>query len=184
MGAFLARPEDLGQIKPEMALMFCHPLNSFTGWVIMYVTGSPWSHVAFLTGSGTIFEATPEGQIERSPDRYFNGGYYLQLFYLPRTEEQRAGVRRFINRQMGAGYNLKGVIKLGLYAIGVVPSWDIFVDVLIWFMLLAAIVPLNVAVPLRLLVLIAMSLYIFRVVATRLRIKKAERLARRAAEQK
>jgi hypothetical protein len=91
------------------------------------------------------------------------------LIYFPASGEERANVREYISRQIGAGYNFRGVIKLGLYAIGVVPSWSIFADVLICFILLAAIVPLKVTIPLRLLVLIAMLVYTLFVIAKRLR---------------
>jgi hypothetical protein len=176
MNAFLANPDKIGAIRgAQIGVMFVHPLNSFVSWIIMYVTGGPWSHVALLTGKGTIFEATTAGQMERRPDVYFTSQNYVCVMYRPSTVEQRDKLEEYVKRQTGGGYNFRGAVLLGLNTIATQPPWPVFADALICLAVLAAIVPMRATIPIRTLVLAAIVIYIVVVLFTRYRNKVKSR---------
>jgi hypothetical protein len=130
-GAFLATSDAVSHLDGvrDGDGIFCHPLNSFVGWVVMYVTGGPWSHVGILTSEGTVLEAITRGVVERSATCYFDGRHYILIKHLhPRvTNEQR---RHMISRgrsKVGiVKYDWAGVIRLGLRLIfGFNYGWQI-----------------------------------------------------------
>lgn len=130
-GAFLATPKTVSQLEGvrDGDLLASHPLNSFVSWSIMYVTGSPWSHVATLTSKGTVLEAIAQGVVERPATCYFDGKRYLLIRHLmdAATDEQRRRIVSFGRSKVGiVKYSWWGAIRLGLRIIfGFSHSWRI-----------------------------------------------------------
>jgi hypothetical protein len=118
-GAFLATPETVSQLDGvrDGDTLFSHPLNSLVSWLIMYVTGGPWSHVATLTSQGTVLEAIAQGVVERPATCYFDGKRYLLIGHLMDavTDEQRNRIVSLGRSMVGiVRYNWWGAIQLGL----------------------------------------------------------------------
>ena len=115
--AFLATPDmaSILDLVRDGDGIFCHPLNVFSSWVIMYVTGGLWSHVGLLTNQGTVLEAIAQGVVERPATCYFDGRHYVLVKRLDATDEQRRQVVS-VGRQ-GVGlirYDWLGAFRLGM----------------------------------------------------------------------
>jgi hypothetical protein len=143
--AFLATPEEILQLNGvrDGDQIFCHPLNSLTSWVIMYVTASPWSHVGMLTSAGTVLEAITQGVVERPATCYFDGKHYLLIKRLMDaiTDQQRREMVSLGRSHVGVvKYDFRGAIRLGLSIIfGFNSGWQIrcSIDVVMFLCTLA-----------------------------------------------
>lgn len=128
-GAFLATPDTasiLDQVRDGDGI-FCHPLNAFMSWIVMYVTGGPWSHVGILTNQGTVLEAITQGFVERPATCYFDGRHYVCIKRLNATDEQRRKVVSLGRQGVGIiKYDWLGAFRLGLVHIfGAHDGWQI-----------------------------------------------------------
>jgi hypothetical protein len=84
-GAFLATSDAVSHLDGvrDGDGIFCHPLNSFVGWVVMYVTGGPWSHVGIFTSEGTVLEAITRALLKgRRPAISTEGTIFLSSIYI------------------------------------------------------------------------------------------------------
>lgn len=110
-GAFLATPETVSHLLEGTSdgdLIFIHPLNSFVSWLIMYVTGGPWSHVGILTSGGSVLEVIAHGAVERPATCYFDGKRCVLIKHLIAaiTDEQRHQV-------VSRARSMVGIVKYG-----------------------------------------------------------------------
>ena len=66
-GGFLADRSTLNRLDNvrDGDIIGCHPTDFFLGWVVMYVSDYPFSHVGILTTGQTVIEATLSGTVER-----------------------------------------------------------------------------------------------------------------------
>ncbi len=127
-GAFLTTPEKASMLfqARDGDSIFCHPVNSFVSWIVMYVTASPWSHVGTLTSAGTVIEAITQGVVERPATCYFNRRYYVSILSISATDDQRRTIVSYLRRELGAKYNWFGVIRLGVYILfGAHSNWRV-----------------------------------------------------------
>jgi hypothetical protein len=130
-GAFLATPDKVSQLHGKIHdgdLIACHPLNSFVSWVVMYVTGSLWSHVGILTSECTVLEAITQGSVERPVSCYFDGKHYLLIKPLNSTftDERRREIVSRGRSRLGIRYGWGQAIRLGLQTIcGFHCGWQI-----------------------------------------------------------
>jgi hypothetical protein len=143
-GAFLAAPETVSHLEGvrDGDAIFSHPLNSFVSWLIMYVTGGPWSHVGTLTSEGTVLEVIAQGCVERPATCYLDGKRYILIGRLMAaiTDEQRRQMVSFGRSKVGiVKYGWGKAIRLGLRIIfGFSHSWKIrcSIDVVLFLTML------------------------------------------------
>lgn len=170
-GAFKADAESVRVLQKvqDGDMIFTHPMNSSVAWAIMYVTdGGPWSHVGNLTRKGTVIEATTQGMIERSARHYFDGNYYIGIVSPPVTDEQRANMVVWLRARLGAGYNWRGVIRLGFHEL-LRARPQLSIDVLLVLLGLWIITPVPVA---RTVIAVVAIAYVCVVARNRRRFKK------------
>jgi hypothetical protein len=143
--AFLATADEIVRLDGirDGDAIFCHPLHSPVSWVIMYVTGGPWSHVGTLTNAGTVLEAVTQGVVERPATCYFDGKHYVCIKHLMDaiTDEQRRKMVSFGRSKVGVvKYSYLKAILLGLHIIfGFNSGWQVrcSIDIVLLLCMLA-----------------------------------------------
>ncbi len=71
-----------------------------------------WTHAALYQGTGKVWEAQPEGVIEKDIQEYFHGGFYIRAFRHRYIQEERVldQVIRFCEDKKGYKYGMAGTI--------------------------------------------------------------------------
>ena len=99
-----------------MDLLFSHPIQSSeVSRVIRAVDQCQFSHVSMYIGNGLTVDAGPSG-VHRTSIAEFAETAHLALYRCREllSEEQRAKAVRFMNEQVGGGYNWIGVAEVFL----------------------------------------------------------------------
>ncbi len=108
---------DFANCKPGDA-SFLHTRGSFLSWMIMYYTDSIWSHVGIFEENGQVIDATTGGVLKHQFYDYCDGFTYIAIRHLKdATDEQRGRGLRWLETQIGKGYNWGGVVRLFLMII-------------------------------------------------------------------
>jgi hypothetical protein len=171
-GAFLATPETVSRFERvrDGDAIFSHPVNSFVSWLIMYVTGGPWSHVGTLTSEGTVLEAIAQGVVERPVTCYLDGKHYVLIKHLMAavTDSQRHRIVSFGRSKVGiAKYGWGKAIRLGLRIIfGFSSGWQIRCSIDVVLLLITLSFLAKPFPSLRLGLILLASIYIVIVFAT------------------
>jgi hypothetical protein len=89
--------------------------NSFLSWLVMYYTGSVWSHVGTFVGDGVVVDATTSGVLKHPIIDYIDADSYILVRHsMGVTEEQRKKAIEFLNNAVGTSFNWRGVLRLFL----------------------------------------------------------------------
>lgn len=144
-GALLATPENFSPVEelPPCGLVFYSATDSFQSWLVMYYTGSVWSHVATLTYHGNIIDATTRGVIEHPLLDYLDGKSYVAIRRVKGMSDQKADrVIQYMRTTLGGGFNWIGILRLYCYIVlGAHADYQfrVSLDVIILFFLISPI---------------------------------------------
>ena len=143
-GGRLAVPESfpmLQQLGPQHMFIY-HRRDSFMSWLVMYFTGSVWSHVGIFTECGNIIDVTTKyGVIEHPLSDYFDNKSYLVIRELNEgtyTNENLTKMLEWGRNQIGhVKFSWMGVIAKGfLIVLGRHPSYKIRISADVFILLL------------------------------------------------
>src|ERR1700693_4510193 len=107
-----ANSPELGKLLPGDILFF-HTRPSVVSWMVMYVTGSIWSHTAMYVGDGLVTDATSMGVRRHPLADYFNGE---SSFSARRPPFSEGGAERAVdaaNSKIGKPYGWTMVLLIG-----------------------------------------------------------------------
>jgi Permuted papain-like amidase enzyme, YaeF/YiiX, C92 family len=98
-----ANSPELGKLLPGDVLFF-HTRTSVVSWVVMYVTGSIWSHTAMYVGGGLVTDATSIGVTTHPLADYFNGASSFSACRPPFSERAAERAVDAMNSSIGKPY--------------------------------------------------------------------------------
>ena len=91
--------------------------TSWTSEIIKAVTRGPYSHTAILLGDGRIVEAWEGSHSVREIDSLSDGhspGTLVDIYTIPFIEKQEEVFTRYIDSQIGSGYDYWGLVAFFL----------------------------------------------------------------------
>lgn len=104
-------------------LLFTFDTRSWTSRLISLIDNGPWSHVAIVTGDGTVIEATTSGIREDSISMYSARRFRLGLYRVEGgIQNPDAGIT-WARSKIGKEYSYKKAAISGLQKMLSIPRW-------------------------------------------------------------
>src|SRR5687767_3052512 len=103
--AYLNRLPDaaIASLQPG-DVVFCSYYDSLLSWLVSYLTSTEISHVAAVSGPGTIIHATLGGVVEEDVESLFAPGGRLLPCKLPDRATNRDDVSKRMRQRLGQRY--------------------------------------------------------------------------------
>jgi hypothetical protein len=111
-----ANSPELGNLLPGDVLFF-HRRPSVVSWMVMYVTGSIWSHTAMYVGGGLVTDATSIGVTTHHLADYFNGESSFSTCRPPFTGGGAERAVDAMNSSIGKPYGWTMALLIGWQSI-------------------------------------------------------------------
>lgn len=127
-----------GEFPKPGQIIIVHTRNSFISWLVMYFTGSIWSHTSIGVDRGDIVEATLGGVIAHPFTDILNGTDYLLIGRPPVTPEQEHALVESARATVGVtkfSYSMAAIIGLRLL-LGIDEKYDLRLSIDLLVMLL------------------------------------------------
>lgn len=103
---------------PVGSIIFCHTVNSFMSWLIMYFDGSLLSHVCMVTAPGLVTDVTTSGVVQYSVSNYMDGESYLKIYAINNlSTAQQNSISSFSNQSVGSRYSWYKAIRIGVFTL-------------------------------------------------------------------